>query len=196
MRRLIKSDGFKKFDELAFKLLVYFCKVRSNKDLTPWTTIDDLSVLVDAGWKRTKRSLTRLLEIGVIRQESQRRSTRFCLVFKDPYAHEQEQGTDTAGQTPLRSRKADSRITGTATATATKTDVHLYASVEGRSPSSEYVKTADRPDQFGTQSCPKRQASSDDSPAWVTERDETAHHAGYVPGQDAELSSLSERGLS
>ena len=190
IRYLIKTGEFKKFDELAFKLLVYFAKTKNSKDITPWTTIDDLTGLVGACWRRTKTALTRLLEIGVIRQETQRRSIRFRLVFKDPYAHAQEQATDTAGQTPLRSRKADSGITRTATATATKADVHVDASVEGRSPSCEYVKTADNPARFSTQSYPKRQASKEPSwpPTWddIDAPHSSADASVYTAGEDVD----------
>ena len=184
MRRLVKSGDFTKFDALAFKLLVYFSQKRNAKDLTPWTTIEELSTLAGAGWRKTKRALTRLLEFGVIRQETQRRSTRFCLVFKDPYAHAQEQ--DTQGQTHLRSTNADAWGDGTATAPATKADVHVYASVEGRSRSSKYAETADNPARFGTQRCPKRQASQDGDPAWLTEHDEPEYPAGYTAGEDVD----------
>lgn len=189
VRHLIKLDEFTKFEELAFKLLVYFCKARNSKDFTPWTTIDDLSKLMGAGWKRTKKALTRLLEIGVIRQETQRRSIRFRLVFKDPYAHAQEQDTDTAGQTPLRLRKADSWGRRPATARATERDLSVYASVEGRSPSGEYVETTDNPDQFDTQSYPKRQASKEPWPqTWddIEAPPSSADTPAYIAGEDVE----------
>jgi hypothetical protein len=194
-RWVTKDPGFPKLDPLAYKLLGYFCDVRNwSSDVTPWTTIEELSKRIGASWRKTKRALLVLGTLGAIRTETKRREKRFKVVYLNPHDHSQEQ--ETAGQTPLRSGKADSGITRTATATTTNVDVHLDASVEGRSPSGEYVETTDNLDRFGTQNCPKRQTSSDDSPAWVTERDAPAHHAGYVPGQDAELSSPSERGLS
>lgn len=206
MRHLVKSGDFAKFDELAFKLLVYFAKARSSKDLTPWTTNEKLSELVGAGPKRTKRAVGCLREIGVIRQTTECRQIRFHLVFKDPYDHFQDQ--DTAGQIPPRHRwrstatpTTNEPATATASTASTRSredirqtpmnvDVHLDASVEGRFPSGEYAETEDNPARYGTQSGPKGQATKDDDPAWLHEQnDEPKQASGYTAGEDVDSGS-------
>lgn len=190
MRRLINAGEFENFEELAFKLLFYFAKVRNSKDITPWTTNEELSERVGAGPKRTKRARLALLEIGVVRQETKRKEIRFRLVFKDPYVHTQE---TTAGQTPLRPLKASSKSWGqTTTATATERDVHLDASVEGGFPSGVYAETADNLDRFGPQLTPKGQASLDCDSAWPQSWDDVGASPdslaprAYTAGEDVD----------
>jgi hypothetical protein len=186
-RWVAKDSDFPKLDELACKLLVYFAHVRGwTSDTTPWTTVEELAERVGANWRRTKRALLILGALGAIRTETKRREKRFKVIYLNPHDHSQEQAT--AGQTPLRSGKADSRITRTATATTTNVDVHLDASVEGRSPSGEYVESADNPDRFGTLNCRKRQASIE--PAWPQTWDDiaapksSADASVYTAGED------------
>lgn len=180
MRRLTQKNEFSNFNELSFKLLVYFTRVRNSKDLTPWTTIDDLSVRVGASWRRTKKALSELREIGVIRQVTQRRQFQIMLVFKDPFNHE----LNTAGQTPLRPFNADSLNRRTATKQATGEDFHLDASVEGCVQSSLYVKTSENRHHFGKQTSAKSQASQQSNPEGPSKQ--------FVPGETSGLPIDSE----
>lgn len=184
-RWVAKDPGFPKLDELACKLLLYFAHVRGWKsDTTPWTTIEELAERIGASWRRTNRALIILGTLGVIRTETKRREKRFKIIYWSPHDHAHEQ--DTAGQTPLRSRNADAWGDRTATEPATKLDVPLNASVEGRSPSSVYAKTADNHDRFSTQNCPERQATKDDVPVWHQEPDESEQTSGYTAGEDVD----------
>lgn len=113
-RWVTKDKSFPTLDPLAYKLLGYFCSVRHwSTDVTHWTTIDDLSKEIGSSWRKTKRAVLTLGTLGAIRMETERRQTRFKVIFLSPHDHSKE----TADQTPLRSHKSGSRLRLKATTT-------------------------------------------------------------------------------
>lgn len=170
-RWIAQLKDFKTIGELEFKIIAWIANVRNwTSDTTPWTTIADLAVTVGTSWRRTKRALSVLAEIGAIRVTTKNRQMRFRLMFESPYTHE------TDGNDRCLSRCA----------------------VEGRPSSEFYAETTDNSHRFDIEPLPIQQTADvyrapdpQDAPAWILETASRAtpglENAAYEPGADPEL---------
>jgi len=176
IKTLMNTGEFAKFEPLAFKVLHYFSyKRRWDGHRTPWTSTQELSQEFGVSWRRMKRALSALEEVGVVRTETEKREKRFRLNFQDPLCHEQafQQRNGTALASLPQPAWQRHYFESNHRTAEREIDSSLDASVEGHSPSGASAESSHIPGRFGTQPCPKRQADLDDDgeavPDWVSE---------------------------
>lgn len=140
-KKVTVSHEFREAPPLALAVLNYISRRLTDGDRTPFMTCEEMAHDFGVSRRSMKKVLDHLSCWGVIRRQTDKRRTRFLMVFRDPHDHVHQQ--------------------------AGNRDSFLDASVDTRSQSSLCARAAQNHVANSTQPVPSRHTTpADDMPNW------------------------------